>query len=78
MSQSVTVVRPLDHTGIRYRRKMAPNRAFDFLYGNQGDADGACFSIAAGEVNFSGTDRLDLERPAEPQTRQPILVPFVK
>ncbi|XP_058030199.1 cilia- and flagella-associated protein 91 isoform X4 [Ahaetulla prasina] len=32
MNQSVTVVPPLDQTGIRYRRKMAPNRAFDFIY----------------------------------------------
>lgn len=39
---------------------------------------GLAFLIAAGEVNFSETDRLDLEGPAEPQTSQPILVPFVK
>ncbi|XP_070597996.1 cilia- and flagella-associated protein 91 isoform X1 [Erythrolamprus reginae] len=32
MNQTVTVVQPLDRTGMRYRRKMAPNRAFDFLY----------------------------------------------
>ncbi|XP_044283998.1 cilia- and flagella-associated protein 91-like [Varanus komodoensis] len=32
MSRSVTVARPPAPSGARYRRAMAPNRAFDFLY----------------------------------------------
>nr|XP_020645247.1 protein MAATS1 isoform X1 [Pogona vitticeps]XP_020645248.1 protein MAATS1 isoform X1 [Pogona vitticeps] len=32
MNRSVSVTRPVAHSGARYRRAMAPNRAFDFLY----------------------------------------------
>ncbi|ETE67009.1 AMY-1-associating protein expressed in testis 1, partial [Ophiophagus hannah] len=67
MNQSVTVVRSLDHAGIRSRRKMAPNRAFDFLYDPlyelSSEKDHAQANVQAHLIHDEMVPRIEYEDP---------------